>query len=141
MKNSLSVIWICVIVASLASIAGCLEEFDDEEEADFTGTYNVTGTEKVNDKSSQITDTIVINEETADNLSIKTQNFGTLNATITSKHSFRIDKQETTVKTNSGKVKVTIEGKGAVSAGLLEISGSYSVESQIVTFNLSGFRM
>ncbi len=143
MKNLLFVIWIFVIVASLGFIAGCAEEFDniDNEEADFTGSYNVTGTETVNGKSSQITDTITITEDTAGNLSIKTQNFGILNATITSKRSFRIDKQETAVKTNSGKVQVTIEGKGAVSAGILDISGSYSVKSQIVTFNLSGFRM
>ena len=140
MMKNLSITWICVIVASLGFIVGCLDEFDNEE-ADFNGVYSVTGTETVNGKSSQITDTITITEDTAGNLSIKTQNFGILNATITSKRSFRIDKQETTVKTNSGKVKVTIEGKGSVSAGLLDISGSYSVESQIVTFNLSGFRM
>ena len=140
MKNLLFVIWICVIVASLGFITGCLDEFDNEE-ADFTGWYSVTGTETVNGKSSQITDTITITEDTAGNLSIKTQNFGVLNATITSKHSFRIDKQETTVKTNSGKVKVTIEGKGSVSAGLLDISGSYSVKGQTIKFHLSGFRM
>jgi hypothetical protein len=140
MKNLLSVIWICVIVVSLGFIAGCLEEFDNEE-SDFTGSYNMTGTETVNGKNSQITDIITISEDTAGNLSIKTQNFGTLNATITSKHSFRIDEQEATVKTNSGKVKVIIEGKGDVSAGLLDISGSYSVNGQIVTFHLSGFRM
>lgn len=143
MKNFLSVIWIFVIVASLGFIAGCAEEFDniDNEEADFNGVYSVTGTETVNGKSSQITDTIIISEDTAGNLSIKTQNFGMLKATITSKHSFRIDKQDATVKTNSGKVQVTIEGKGAVSAGILDISGSYSVKGKIVTFHLSGFRM
>ncbi|MBM3235578.1 hypothetical protein FJZ31_04700 [Candidatus Poribacteria bacterium] len=140
MKNLRFVIWICVIIASLGFTAGCLEEVDNEE-ADFAGTYNVTGTETVNSKSSQITDTIKVSQDTADNLSIKTQNFGTFNATITSKHSFRIDKQEATVKTDSGKVNVTIEGKGDVSAGLLDISGSYSVNGQIVTFHLSGFRM
>jgi len=140
MKNLLFVIWICVIAVSLGFIAGCLEEVDNEE-SDFTGSYNMTGTETVNGKNSQITDTITISEDTAGNLSIKTQNFGTLNATVTSKHSFRIDKQEVTVKTDSGKVKVIIEGKGDVSAGLLDISGSYSVNGQIVTFHLSGFRM
>ena len=141
MKNLLSVFGICVIVISLGFTVGCLEEFDDEEEVDFTGTYNVTGTEEVNDKSLQITDTITISEDTASNLSIKTQNFGTLKAKITSTHSFQIDKQDATVKTSSGKVQVTIEGKGSVSAGLLEISGSYSVNGQAVTFHLSGFRM
>jgi len=138
----LSVFGICVIFLSLGFTAGCLEEFDSqEEEVDFTGMYNVTGTEEVNGKSSQITDTITIIEDTSGNLSIKTQNFGTLKAQITSTHSFRIDKQDTTVKTSSGKVQVTIEGKGSVSAGLLEISGSYSVKGQVVTFHLSGFRM
>ena len=140
MRNLLSVSGICAIVIFLGFTAGCLEELDNEE-ADFTGTYNVTGTEEVNGKSSPITDTITINEDTAGNLSIKTQNFGTLKAQITSTHSFRIDKQEATVKTSSGKVQVTIEGKGSVSADLLEISGSYSVKGQVVTFHLSGFRM
>ena len=140
MKTLLSIIWICVIVVSLGMTAGCLEEIDNDE-SDFTGSYNMTGTETVNGENSQITDIITISEDTDGNLSLKTQNFGTLNATITSKHSFRIDKQEATVKTNSGKVKVTIEGKGDVSAGLLDISGSYSVNGQSVTFHLSGFRM
>lgn len=140
MKNLLSVFWICVIIYSLGFITACTEEFGNEE-ADFTGTYNVTGTEEVNGKSSQITDTITISEDTSGNLSITTQNFGTLKATITSMHSFRIDKQDTIVKTISGKVQVSIEGKGSVSAGLLDISGSYSVKGQIVTFHLSGFRM
>ena len=132
MKNLLSVLGICVIFISLGFTVGCLEEFDDE--VDFTGTYNVTGTEEVNGKSAQITDTITISEDTSGDLSIKTQNFGTLKAKITSTHSFRIDKQDTTVKTSSGKVQVTIEGKGSVSAGLLDNSGSYSVNGQVGTF-------
>ena len=141
MRNLLSVIWIFPIIISLGLICGCLEDFDNSEEADFTGSYNVTGTETINGKSSQITDTITISEDTPDNLSVKTQNFGVLDAVITSSRSFRINEQKTTVKTSSGNVEVTIEGLGSVSADLLDFSGSYSIQEQVVKFNLSGFQI
>ncbi len=138
------ILWMCVVLISLGSMVfGCVEDFIEDEEGteNFIGTYIVTGTETVNGKSMQLTDTITIRGGIISDLSITTQNFGTLKATVTGNQSFRIDKQDATVKTSSGKTEVTVQGKGTVSDGFLDISGSYSLKSQSVKFHLSGSRV
>lgn len=138
------ILWMCVVLISLGSMVfGCVEEFIEDEEGteNFIGTYIVTGTETVNGKSMQLTDTITIRAGIMSDLSITTQNFGTLKATVTGNQSFRIDKQDATVKTSSSKTQVTVQGKGTVSDDFLDISGSYSLKSQSVKFHLSGSRV
>jgi len=131
--------FITFIVGILLGFIGCIEVDNDNDSIEnFIGSYNVTGTESAGGISSQITDTIKIKSGLMSDLSVSTQNFGTLSATVTGDESFVINKQDTTVKVGGESVKITIQGTGTVVDDVLKLSGSYSVSGETVTFQLSG---
>lgn len=133
---------ITCIVGIFFGLIGCIEMNDDSDSLeDFIGSYNVTGTESVGGVSSQITDTVKIKSGITSDLSISTQNFGTLSATVTGDKSFVINKQDTTVKVDGESVKITIQGTGTVVDDVLNLSGSYSFTGETVTFQLSGSKV
>ena len=134
--------FITCIFAMLPWLIGCIEEINDNDSLEnFIGSYNVVGTESVGGVSSQITDTVKIKNGITSDLSISTQNFGTLNATVTGDESFVINKQDTTVKVDGDSVKIAIQGSGVVVNDFLTLSGSYSVSGETVTFQLSGSKV
>jgi len=132
---------ITCIVVILFGLIGCIEINDNDSVENFIGSYNVTGTESVGGESSQITDTVKIKNGLTFDLSISTQNFGTLNATVTGDESFVINKQNTNVKVEGESVQITIQASGTVVDDFLKLSGSYSFSGETVTFQLSGSKV
>ena len=133
-------------ISFLRKIIGLEEKYDPKElieyEFDnFIGSYNVIGTESLDGISSQITDTVKIKTGMTSDLSISTQNFGTLDATVTGDESFVISKQDTKVKVDGESVQIEIQGTGTVVDDFLTLSGSYSVSGATVTFQLSGSKV
>ncbi len=110
---------IICIIGILFGLISCIEINDDDSLENFIGSYNVAGTESVEGDSSPITDTVKIKNGITSDLSISTQNFGTLKATVTGDESFVINKQDTTVKIEGESVQITIQGSGTVIGDVL----------------------
>src|SRR5262245_51215204 len=123
----------------LVTIAGCGTEGDPADR--FVGAYQTTITISGNG-SQTFTDNLTINDGSASDLVITSQQLGNLKASIVGKASFSIDQQQITLTDSTGQAfSVTVMGQGTVTDNVFQASGTLSSNTGALSFTMAGQKL
>jgi hypothetical protein len=107
----------------------------------FVGAYQTNLTISGNG-SQTFTDNLTINEGTASDLVISSQQLGNLKASIVGKNSFSIDQQQITLTDSTGQAfSVTVMGQGTVTDNVFSSSGTLSSNTGALSFTMNGQKL
>jgi hypothetical protein len=133
------VLALIVTIVGLVIATGCGGGGDSSET--FVGAYQTTITISGNG-SQTFTDNLTINEGTASDLVISSQQMGNLKASIVGKNSFSIDQQQITLTNSSGQAfSVTVQGQGTVTDNVFSSSGTLTSNTGALSFTMNGQKL
>jgi len=131
--------FIFTMFAFAITAGGCGTEGDGADK--FVGAYQTTITISGNG-SQTFTDNITINDGSASDLVISSQQLGNLKASIVGKSSFSIDQQQITLTGADGQAfSVTVMGQGTVTDNVFSASGTLSSNTAAFSFTMNGQKL